>query len=138
MKLISDIKIGVRLACGFGLVLLCAIGLLALGMLRMSQLQHSTDFIVNSKVAGLDAATEMREQGRALVLVLRKITTPVNQAEADREARNLALTLTAYARAEALATQFIADESGRASLAKTVSSKNAVLQIVRQIRDIVS
>ena len=138
MKLISDIKIGMRLACGFGLVLLFAIGLLALGMLRMSQLQRSTDFIVNTKVAGLDAATEMREQGRALVLVLRRITTPVNQAEADREAANLALTLAAYARAEALAKQFIADAAGRSALEKTVANKISVLRVVDKIRNIVS
>ena len=136
MKLLSNIKIGLRLALGFGLVLLFATGLLALGMLRMSELQGSTDFIVNTKVASLEAATAMQEEARTLVLVLRRLTAPLNQAEADGEAVGLTRTLARYTQAEAQARQLIGDADGIAALAATAVERQAVLTVVGQIQRI--
>ena len=85
MFIISDMKIGLRLALGFSLVLLCAIALLALGLWRMSELQDGTNFIVNDKVASLTDAMDMREGGLSLASALRKIATPTDAMEGERE-----------------------------------------------------
>lgn len=134
MKLVSNLNIGIRLSLGFGLVLLFASGLLALGMFRMSQLQDSTAFIFNTKVASLDAATDMQEQGRELMLVLRKLTAPVNQDEAERAARALTQTLERYAKVELQAEKLIEDVSGKAALHATMTDKQPVLVVVEKIR----
>lgn len=136
MKLLSDIKIGQRLALGFGLVLLFATGLLALGMLRMQQLQGATDFILNTKVASLEAANAMQEDARALVLVLRRLTAPVNQAEADQEAINLMRTLARYGQSETLARRLIEDSAGSAALSATSLEKERALKVVAKIQQI--
>jgi len=136
MKLLLDIKIGLRLALGFGLVLLFAGGLLALGMLRMRELQGATEFIFSTKVASLEAASAMQEEARTLVLVLRRLTAPLNQAEADREAASLPQTLARYAQAESLARKLIDDAEGIAVLTATVAEKSAVLKLAAQIQQL--
>lgn len=82
MSYLTELKIRTRLMLGFGIVLLFATVLLILGLYKLSQLQGSTDYIFQTKVASLNAATEMREQGRALALVLRKMSSPRDLAEA--------------------------------------------------------
>ena len=137
MNQLSNIKIGTRLALGFGLVLLFATGLLVLGLLRMSQLQGSTDYIFNNKVAALNAATDMREQGRALALVLRKMTAPTDVAEAERETKRLVTTMDTYSKSEALAKTLIEGDNGKKTLANALSQKDAVMTIVGKIKSFV-
>ncbi|MES2070899.1 MAG: methyl-accepting chemotaxis protein [Pseudomonadota bacterium] len=138
MNQLSNIKIGTRLALGFGLVLLFATGLLVLGLLRMSQLQGSTDYIFNNKVAALNAATDMREQGRALALVLRKMTAPTDVAEAERETKRLVLTMDTYTKSETLAKSLIEGDKGKTTLSNALSQKDAVLGIVAKIKSFVA
>ncbi|MES2103719.1 MAG: methyl-accepting chemotaxis protein [Pseudomonadota bacterium] len=138
MNQLSNIKIGTRLALGFGLVLLFATGLLVLGLLRMSQLQGSTDYIFNNKVAALNAATDMREQGRALALVLRKMTAPTDVAEAERETKRLVTTMDTYTKSEAQAKSLIEGDKGKATLSNALSQKDAVMSIVAKIKGFVA
>jgi len=138
MKWLSNIKIGTRLAIGFGLVLVFAASLLVLGILGMSQLQDSTDYIFNHKVTSLDAATDMREHARTLVLILHKLTAPANAAESERETKNLASTIDAYDKAEALAENLIVDGASKTTLEETAKQKNAVMNVVNKIKGVVS
>ncbi|MFZ6644571.1 methyl-accepting chemotaxis protein [Undibacterium sp. TJN25] len=137
MNQLSNIKIGTRLALGFGLVLLFATGLLVMGLFRMSQLQGSTDYIFNNKVAALNAATDMREQGRALALVLRKMTSPTDVAEAERETKRLVVTMDSYSKSEALAKSLIQGDKGKSTLSNALSQKDAVMAVVTKIKSFV-
>ncbi|MFZ6771088.1 methyl-accepting chemotaxis protein [Undibacterium sp. SXout7W] len=137
MKQLAHLKISARLALGFGIVLLFATGLLLLSLYRMSQLQGSTDYIFNNKVASLSAATEMREQGRAIALVLRKMAAPSDQAEAERESKRLVQTLEKYEQSEATAKKLIENEDGKASLKHSGEQKQVVLTIASKIKGLV-
>ncbi|MDO8652286.1 MAG: methyl-accepting chemotaxis protein [Undibacterium sp.] len=138
MNQLANLKIGTRLALGFGLVLLFATVLLVMGLFRMSQLQNSTDYIFNNKVASLNAATEMREQGRALALVLRKMTAPTDVADAEREIKKLALTLDSYSKSESLAKKLINGTQGQSTLNKATEQKLAVLIVTSKIKTFVA
>lgn len=137
MNQLLNFKIGTRLAFGFGLVLLFAAALLAMGLYRMNQLQSSTDYIVNNKVASLNASTEMNVQGRALALILRKMTAPTDAGEAEKETRKLTLALDAYSQSEELVKKFISGDQGQLSLTKAAEQQKAMNVVVGKIKDFV-
>jgi len=138
MNYLTELKIRTRLMLGFGIVLLFATVLLVLGLYKMSQLQGSTDYIFQTKVASLNAATEMREQGRALALVLRKMSSPRDLAEAAAESKRLASTLEIYDTSETLAKKLIDDAAGQKTLKQAQDQKTAILSISKKIRDFVA
>jgi methyl-accepting chemotaxis protein len=131
---ISDINIGSRLLLGFGLVLLGAAALLLLGLWRMSQLHAAADDIVNDKAASLAYATDMKEAGWALALTLRKLSTPADGDEAQRESRQLAALLDSYAAARAGMGRLLAGSAGQALLASADARQGAVFPLVERIR----
>lgn len=137
MNQLLNFKIGTRLAFGFGLVLLFAAALLAMGLYRMNQLQSSTDYIVNNKVASLNAATEMNVQGRALALILRKMTAPTDAGEAEKETRKLTLALDAYSQSEGLVKKFVSGDQGQLSLNNAAEQQKAMNVVVGKIKDFV-
>ncbi|CAN5240196.1 methyl-accepting chemotaxis protein [soil metagenome] len=134
----SDIKIGLRLFLGFGLVLMLAISLLVLGLWRMSELQSGTDYIVNDKVASLNDASDMRKDGMSLALVLRKIVSPADSAEGARESAKLAKITAQYAKSEDSLKLLVGDDTRtKALLAKVTEQKQAVLPIATKIKGLV-
>ena len=135
---ISDIRIGMRLALGFGLVIACSIALLILGLWRMSELQVSTDSIVSEKAASLNYATDMREAGWMLALTLRKMSTPSDAAEAEREVKRLATVLDKYAKAEDGIKSLMASDQGKSALSKVGEQKAAVYSLVEKVRTLVN
>jgi methyl-accepting chemotaxis protein len=126
MYKLTDIKIGFRLTLGFGLILSCALILLVLGLWRMSELQASTDFIVNGKVKTLINATGMRESGWALALTLRKVSTPTDAMEAEREARRLVSIIASYQKVERDMNRLVVNDSER-ELLKLVQEQTLVV-----------
>ncbi|MCH8620589.1 methyl-accepting chemotaxis protein [Undibacterium sp. TS12] len=137
MNQLSRLKISARLAAGFGLVIFFASALLVLSLFRMSQLQGSTDYIFNTKVVSLNAATDMREQGRSLALVLKKMTAPSDLAEAERETKKLVKILDGYDASEAIAKKLIDDPEGKGTLQNSVEQKRQVLAIANKIKGLV-
>ncbi|HJW54091.1 MAG TPA: MCP four helix bundle domain-containing protein, partial [Burkholderiaceae bacterium] len=135
---ISDMKIGARLALGFGLMLLCAIGLLALGLWRMSALQAGANLIVNEKVAGLSSAMDMREGGWSLALSLRKVATPTDATEAELESKKLTLILDKYAKSEAEVKKLATSTQTKATFDAVADKKQAVLPIIAKIKALVA
>jgi methyl-accepting chemotaxis protein len=131
---ISDIKIGTRLALGFGLVLLCATALLVLGLWRMGELHGNTEEIVNEKVSSLTSSMEMREVGWGLALSLRKIATPTDATEGEQEIKRLAVLLDIYAKAEETLKKYSNEAQTKAALASATEQKNTILPTVEKIK----
>ncbi|WP_136416126.1 methyl-accepting chemotaxis protein [Herbaspirillum sp. ST 5-3] len=130
----SDIKIGTRLAVGFGLVLLCATALLVLGLWRMSELHASADVIVSEKVGSLTSGMEMREAGLGVALALRKIATPTDATEGEREMKHLVALMEGYAKAEDTLKKYSTSSDAKAVLAPAIEQKQAVLPVVEKIK----
>ena len=137
MYKITDMRIGFRLSLGFGLILLCALILLVLGLWRMSELQASTDFIVNSKVKSLTNAIGMREGGWALALTLRKVSTPTDAMEAEREAKRLVSIISQYQKSERDMRQLIISEQEKVLLSSVQEQTSVVFSLVEKVRKFV-
>ena len=138
MFVLSNIKIGARLAYGFSLILLCTFGLLAFVLWRMSDLQVDTEHILNNKVAVITNAMDMREQGWALALSLRKVTAPTDAGEGERERKKVAEIVDKYALLEKnLQTLLGSDAAGR-ELAAVGEGKKKLFAAVEKIRGFVA
>ncbi|CAN7533497.1 methyl-accepting chemotaxis protein [Pseudoduganella sp. LjRoot289] len=135
---LANMKIGGRLALGFGVILLCALALLGLGLWRMSQMQTLTDAIVNDKVASLNHATGMRETGGSLALTLRKLSAPTDTAEAALESGRMAATLGSYARSLDSLQKLPAVPQGRQLLEQVVARQAVVFPLLRKFQGYVT
>jgi len=131
---LSNVKIGARLGLGFGLVLVCASLLLALGLWRMSDLHGTTQRIVTEDVASLNAALEMREAGWSLALALRRIAAPTDATEGEREAKRLDAILENYEKSETLLKKLSTDAATQAVLAPVLAQREEVIKIAQNIR----
>ncbi len=134
MSIISNIKIGGRLALGFGIVLLCAGALLALGLWRMSDLQRNAEVMVKDTGGGLVDAVEMRETGWAVMQALRKVMTPTDAMEAERESKRLDELFAAYAGWEADLRKVVTSAEGKALLAATEDDSKALVPLVAKLK----
>jgi len=134
MVKISDVKIGTRLALGFGVVLLCATTLLVLALWRMSQLHGTTERIVNERVGSLTSGMEMREAGWRLALSLRKVATPTDATEGEREIKHLAVLLDVYSKSEATLQKYADDPQAKALLAASIEQKQAIFPVIEKIK----
>lgn len=132
---LSDIRIGARLGLGFGLVLLCATLLLILGLWSMSGLHSNAQRLVDEDIASLTAALEMREAGWSLALALRKIATPTDATEGEREAKRMDEILAAYAKSEAALRNGAADAQSTVVLAPVLTQQKEIVPIVQKIKE---
>jgi methyl-accepting chemotaxis protein len=131
---LSNIKIGIRLALGFGLVLLCATLLLVIALWRMGSLHGNTQRIVNEDVASLTAALEMREAGWSMALALRRIAAPTDTTEGEREGQRLDGILERYARFEELLRRLTSDAAGQTALAPVLSQRQEIMPVIQKIK----
>jgi methyl-accepting chemotaxis protein len=135
---ISNLKIGTRLALGFGIVLFCAAALLLLGLWRMSQLQSQADVMANAKSISLTSAMAMRESGVSLALALRKVATPTDASEGERENKHVGEILLTYAASEENLKKMASGADDKAALSSVTEQKNATLPIIAKIREFVA
>ncbi|OWW22489.1 methyl-accepting chemotaxis protein [Noviherbaspirillum denitrificans] len=134
MLKLSDMRIGTRLVLGFGLVLLCATTLLVIALWRMSHLHATSERIVNERVASLTSGMEMREAGWGLALSLRKVATPTDATEGEREVKRLAVLLDVYTKAEATLQKYSDDAQSKSLLAAATEQKQAIFPVIEKIK----
>jgi methyl-accepting chemotaxis protein len=123
MALMSNLRIGSRLALGFGLVLLGALALLVLGLWRMTELRAEAVALVDTKVVSLTSAIGMREASASLELALRKVATPTDRDEGKRESQRATEILSRYA-----ATEKVLAEVSSSTVSKTMQVQVALLK----------
>jgi methyl-accepting chemotaxis protein len=132
---LSKGSIGARLALGFGLVLLLASALLALGLWRISALNADAEHIVTERVGGLRQALEMREAGAAIALALRQVAAPTDASEGERAAVQLDAALARYASSETA----LRHGGGDAAVIRAVTaSRAAVTPAIAEVRRLVA
>jgi methyl-accepting chemotaxis protein len=134
---ISNMKIGLRLMVGFGIVLLFTLMLLILGIWSMSQLQDGSNRIVNENVTGLTAAMDMRESGWALALSLRKVATPTDAMEGERESKKLVQILDRYAKSEEALKKVVHTEQAKTAFNAAASQRQAIIPVINKIKALV-
>jgi len=135
MRAIVNLHIGARLALGFGLVLLCASAMLAVGLGNMGALESDTEQIVGSRLVSLNGALRMRHVGAEIALNMRRIAAPTDGKEGSDAGTALVRLLFDYDQAE-LALQHVAVDAG--VLAEVRRRKEALMPVVRNIQSTVA
>jgi methyl-accepting chemotaxis protein len=137
LSIISNLKIGTRLALGFCIVLTCALVILLTGLWRMGELQSNSEFIIGKKVAGLTSAMAMRESGAGLALALQKVVAPADMTEGKAENEHVGRIIATYdADARKLAT-FSDTPEAKSLLSNAGTQKAQVFAVVEKIRSAV-
>jgi methyl-accepting chemotaxis protein len=132
--MIQRLKIGARLGFGFCLILLCATAILLIGLWRMAELEASSEYVIDKKVAAMTTAMNMREAGSELALALRKVVTPTDAAEGKAEDEHLGKILVAYTGFENQLTALSSTGRGKELLGATAAERKKLFPIVEAIR----
>ncbi|MBP0599873.1 MCP four helix bundle domain-containing protein [Herbaspirillum sp. LeCh32-8] len=132
--MIQHLKIGTRLAFGFCLILLCAAALLAIGLWRMAELEASSEYVIDKKVAAMTTAMNMRELGSELALALRKVVTPTDAAEGKAEDEHLGKILVAYNGFEKQIGELSSTGRGKELLGAASAESKKLFPLVETIR----
>ncbi|NDP57754.1 MAG: HAMP domain-containing protein [Oxalobacteraceae bacterium] len=137
MAVMTNLRIGSRLALGFGLVLLGALALLALGLWRMGELRAEAVAVVDTKVVSLTSAIGMREASASLALALRKVATPTDRDEGERESQRATTILATYATAEKLLATVSSSAASKAEQEQILLLKAPILPLIAKARELI-
>src|SRR5450830_867855 len=137
MTIISNMKIGTRLALGFCIVLACALIILLAGLWQMSALQANSEFIIGKKVAGLTSAVAMRGSGDGLALALQKVVAPIDLEHGKAENLRVTQLMKAY-EADAQKLSSFSDTPEASALFKAADAqKKLTFPMIDKIRELV-
>jgi methyl-accepting chemotaxis protein len=138
MALMSNVRIGTRLGLGFGLVLLGALALLVLGLWRMTELRAEAVALVDTKVVSLTSAIDMREASASLELALRKVATPTDRAEGERESQRATEILARYAATEKVLAEVSSSTVSKTMQVQVALLKTPILPLIDKARTLIS
>lgn len=83
----KNMKIGTRLALGFGLVLILLVSISVTSLLRIAELNHATSVIVDERIPRIEASTELTENTLMMARTVRNLLISedlaFNKAQAD-------------------------------------------------------
>src|SRR3954451_20438411 len=87
---INNLKIGIRLGLGFGIILLMMIGQGFISIYRMSEIEQSLDNIVNDSNLKIKAISEMRQDVMVGAMATRNIALMTKEDEIKAEIDHIA------------------------------------------------
>ena len=114
----KNMKIGMRLGLGFGIVLLMMIAVIFVGITRMSEINDRLDGIVNDNNVKVKQAVEMRGGVRNIATAVRNVVLLDEASEMQVEVKRIAEQRKKYDDAEETLTKMVKSEQGKAILAK--------------------
>jgi methyl-accepting chemotaxis protein len=132
MKL-KSMKIGQRLALGFGVVLALLLLVAFTGFKNMSRLNDLTDKIVNDSNAKTEAANGMRDAQRRISVTVRDLILTTDEDGMAALAKTLDGAWADYGRARDRAEQLITHPEQRVLLAKIKEAREKAMPIVSNI-----
>jgi methyl-accepting chemotaxis protein len=115
---IGDLKIGARLALGFGVMLLLLSGVAALGISGMSRANQQLHHIVDVNAYKISLLDEMAKSTHIVARVIRSIALLSDEAAAEAEHKKIDVARERYNAAYAALEKMSLDEAGKALLAR--------------------
>ncbi len=95
----KNLKIGTRLAVGFGVVLAILALVAAVGVLNLARMKSNMDAVINANNAGIALAQEMRNQLNVIARTVRDIALLKDREEQKKDAAHLQAARRNYAAA---------------------------------------
>jgi methyl-accepting chemotaxis protein len=135
MKL-YNLKIGQRLALGFGLVLALLVLVAGTGLQNMNTLNDLVGNIVNGNNARIDGATDMRDAQRRVSIAVRDIILTDDLADTERLSKTLENAWQEYDRAEGVMQKMVTRPEGRAALRKITDARAAAMPLIARAQEL--
>jgi methyl-accepting chemotaxis protein len=135
MKL-NNLKIGQRLALGFGTILALLVLVTAAGLSNMNTLSDTVENIVAGNNVRLRAANEMREAQRRVSLAVRDIILTDDDADTQRLLQEIDAGRQAYDSAAAVLQKIVERPETRALLAKINDARAIATPFVAQATEL--
>ncbi|WP_322403051.1 methyl-accepting chemotaxis protein [Massilia luteola] len=135
MKL-NNLKIGQRLALGFGMILALLVLVTAAGLSNMNTLNDTVDNIVNGNNLKLQAANDMLEAQRRVTIAVRDIILTDDEAETRRLYEEIGAGWQAYDRADAVLQKMVKRPAVRALLGKITEARTTATPLIAEAAEL--
>ncbi len=130
----KHLKIGQRLALGFGIVVVLMVAVLATGLSALSGMRDTVNEIVNDNNVKIGAVTTLRDAERQLAIAVRDLTL-VTDAQAMQQAdARMGAASEKYARAMAVLQERVRSHQGKDLLAKVAAAESIALPQFELVR----
>ena len=131
MKL-NNMKIGLRLALGFGMLLALLVLVTATGLNNMKSLNDTVAEIVDRNNVRLQAANDMREAQRRVTIAVRDIILTGDEEDDKRLLQDIDAAWQAYDRADAVLEKMVTQPDLRALLGKIADARATSAPLIAQ------
>jgi methyl-accepting chemotaxis protein len=123
----KHLKIGQRLALGFGIVVVLMVAVLATGLNALSGMRDTIDKIVNDNNVKIEAVTDLRDAERQLAIAVRDLTLVTDEQAMQQADGRMAAAADKYAQAMAVLRERVRSHQGRELLDKVVAAESAAV-----------
>jgi methyl-accepting chemotaxis protein len=131
MKL-NNIKIGLRLALGFGMLLALLVLVTATGLNNMKSLNDTVTDIVDRNNVRLQAANDMREAQRRVTIAVRDIILTGDEEDDKRLLQDIDAAWQAYDRADEVLKKMVTQPDLRTLLGKIADARATAAPLIAQ------
>lgn len=133
MSFFSDLRIGFRLALGFGVVLVLMAAVAWLGFSRVQQLQERLDDIAGNAMVNIRLANTMRDSVKASGDAVRNVALLIDENGMEAEAQRTAKEQKKYDEAAKTLATMKNDAAGKALLAQIQQGRNKTAPLFNQV-----
>ncbi|HEX9011786.1 MAG TPA: methyl-accepting chemotaxis protein [Holophagaceae bacterium] len=131
--MLMNLKIGTRLALGFGIILALLLLVAGIGMDRMGAIESNTERIVTHYNTQATLARDMSDQVQTVSRMLRTLLLLESQAEKRANAEGIAKAREAYDEASKKLESILASQDSRALFAEIEASKAKARGVNNQV-----
>ena len=135
MKL-NNIKIGLRLALGFGVVLALLVLVTATGLNNMKSLNDTVADIVDRNNVRLQAANDMREAQRRVTIAVRDVILTGDEEDDKQLLQDIDAAGQAYDRADAVLKKMVTQPDLQALLGKIADTRATAAPLIAQAAEL--
>jgi methyl-accepting chemotaxis protein len=114
----KNMKIGMRLGLGFGIVLLMMIAAIFVGITRMADINQRMEAVVNDGNVKTALLTVMRGSVRTIAIAVRNVVILTEVSDMEPEAKRIDDERKKYSEAKETLEKMVTSEQGKALLAK--------------------
>ncbi|MDO8699870.1 MAG: methyl-accepting chemotaxis protein [Rhodoferax sp.] len=129
----KNMRIGMRLGLGFGIVLLMLIAVIFVGVTRMSEINERLDGIVTDNNVKIRLATEMRGVVRNIATAIRNVVLLEDDADMQTELKRIADQRKKYDDAEEKITKMVKSDAGKAILVRIKEGEAATAPVIDKV-----
>jgi len=132
----NHMKIGMRLALGFGLILALLAAVAFIGISRLSSVQGNFDLAINENAVKIRVANGMIDQVNTIARSVRNMALAENTADTQSEAERIAKARTEYNALRDKLEGMLVSEDGKKIMAEIKNDQAAVKPLIDKAMDL--